>query len=252
MGYQAGYKISTGTNNVAVGDNALAALTTGTNCTAMGSSALAACTGGTNTAVGSSAGSSLTTGTGNTLLGYNAQASSVSATNQIVIGSGAVGTADNQIVLGNSSVTSTVIPGLVTSYRGIATAGGGIACVRASGQFNGQIAAVATIATYTPAVDTTLDITCSALITTSGSENFTLECAYTDAGNTARVMTIPLRILTGANVLIINNSNGAIPYAGALSRIRVKGGTAVTLRTQAAGTYTGCTYNIGGGIRDGS
>jgi len=161
----------------------------------------------------------------------------------IGVGTGAAGS-----FAGSLKLTDIVQVGKITTYNNIAVTG--LPVIRATGQFDAQVAAVATVATYTPAVDTTLDVTCSILVTTSGTENFTIQVAYTDTGNTARVAVLPLRLLTGVNVIIVNFANGAIPYAGVLERIRVKGGTAVTIST--TGTFTGCTYNVGGDIREGS
>ena len=156
------------------------------------------------------------------------------------------------VVNGSSRVTGdSSIGGVLTSYNGVAVVG--VPVIRATGQRNAVAAvAVASICTFTPVADQTIDVTASVLVTVSNAEDFTLEIAYTDTGNTARVATVPLRLLTGADVLIVNNANGAIPYAGVLQRIRVKGGTSVTVRTQAAGTYTGCTYSVGADIRQGA
>jgi hypothetical protein len=48
----------------------------------------------------------ITTGDQNVLIGYNTAASVNTATNQIVIGAGASGTGNNQIALGNTSISS--------------------------------------------------------------------------------------------------------------------------------------------------
>jgi hypothetical protein len=104
VGFQALYLNSTGINNVALGSAALAVNTTGTNNTAVGFGAGDAVTIGTqNTILGSQAGSSgtndLTTGSNNILIGYNAAASSA--------------TVSNEVTLGNTSITSTRLRGMV-------------------------------------------------------------------------------------------------------------------------------------------
>jgi hypothetical protein len=69
-----------------------------------------------NTAVGYLAGASvLTTGTTNTLIGASAEVTSSNQTNSTAIGYQATATADNQVILGNSSVTTTVLRGQVTA-----------------------------------------------------------------------------------------------------------------------------------------
>jgi hypothetical protein len=80
---------------------------------------LALTTGGANNAIfGESAGQTLTTGTANTIVGVGADVDSASATNRTVIGRTASGTVDNQVVLGNSSVTSIVSNGGSTCSLG--------------------------------------------------------------------------------------------------------------------------------------
>jgi hypothetical protein len=70
VGYQAGYALTTGGANVAVGDYALDAATVADNSVAVGTFALSALTtGSVNTAVGAGAGSEITTGRANTILG---------------------------------------------------------------------------------------------------------------------------------------------------------------------------------------
>jgi hypothetical protein len=118
---------------------------------------------------------------------------------------------------------------------------------RAEAEWLAQTAAVPSIVTYTPTVDATIDVTASILVTTSSAESFPLFVSYTDAGGTARAAIQPLRLINGNNVIIVNFANGAVPYSGVLNRIRVKGGTAVTLYT-VGGVFTGCTYNVGGSI----
>ncbi|HIF48436.1 MAG TPA: tail fiber domain-containing protein [Cytophagales bacterium] len=62
--------------------------------------------GNSNTALGSYAGDKITTGSSNVIIGYNADANANNASNQIVIGYNATGTGDNQIALGNTSITA--------------------------------------------------------------------------------------------------------------------------------------------------
>ena len=72
VGYQAGYTNTTGTGNTFLGNQAGLAVTTSNGQTFIGSGAGASkTTGGNNTFVGVSAGGSATTGTGNTFIGVN-------------------------------------------------------------------------------------------------------------------------------------------------------------------------------------
>ena len=151
FGHSTLYSLTTGYNNVAVGTTALAIATTAGNCTAIGNSCLSGCTtgggnsglghaalftlstGSNNNAVGNSAllvlstGSdntgngyaalrSLTTGSSNTALGsyagYNAS-QKVDAVNSTCIGYQAYNDKSNQVVIGNPSITETVLRGVI-------------------------------------------------------------------------------------------------------------------------------------------
>ena len=117
LGYRAGYKdglAQSGQYSVYIG--ALAAYDnsgTANNNTAIGGRAIEKITTGSeNTCIGKSVGVTLTTGSNNVLIGKDADVSAAGAANQIVIGQGASATADNQITLGNASITALRIPGL--------------------------------------------------------------------------------------------------------------------------------------------
>lgn len=132
----------------------------------------------------------------------------------------------------------------------IPTAGGGsgIPAIRATGHFVAQTAAIPAICTYTPTVDTTLNVMVSLVVTVSNAENFTATVAYTDTGGTPRVATLPWRLLTGVNVLIVNFANGAVPYAGVCQQFRVLAGTTVTLAT--TGAFGGAIYSCSAEVFD--
>jgi hypothetical protein len=95
--------------------------------------------GDLNTAVGSNAGYTVTTGSSNTFVGRYADTSLATVTNSTAIGNGAVVSADNQVVIGNASVTDTVLRGAVTatSFNGVAltTGGGTTNFLRADGTY---------------------------------------------------------------------------------------------------------------------
>jgi hypothetical protein len=99
------YKNIEGDDNTASGINALFN-TTGSSNTASGVDALYAnTTGGANTAIGVQAGLSNSIGSFNTFVGVAADANAGSYTNGTALGYGAVLTASNSIVLGNSSIS---------------------------------------------------------------------------------------------------------------------------------------------------
>ena len=107
VGYQALIDNTTGDHNVALGSNALYANTTADYNVAIGSNALSAnTTGSRNVVSGHDAGDLITTGSNNVILGNSADPSANNATNQIVIGYNATGNGDNEITLGNSSITT--------------------------------------------------------------------------------------------------------------------------------------------------
>ena len=56
--------------------------------------------------MGYEAGETITTGSNNVCIGYQADTLTAAADNQIVIGQGVTGTGDNQIALGNASITA--------------------------------------------------------------------------------------------------------------------------------------------------
>lgn len=109
LGYTAGILILHGNFCTCVGWNALGAAS-GDQCTAIGANTLVVATGVNNTALGYTAGSTITSGNNNTLLGNNAQTGSATGIFRTVIGSGALGTADHQVMLGTVS-EQVVAPG---------------------------------------------------------------------------------------------------------------------------------------------
>lgn len=138
----------------------------------------------------------------------------------------------------------------MTNYNGVATTGWGIPAIYGTGRSTAQTAAVASVASYTcGAADGSFEISMNVLVTTSTLHNFNCECAYTDEGNTARVLTLQFSTIAGAFVTAITNAQGAVPYEGVPLHIRVKASTAITLRTQAAGTYNTVTFNCEGIIK---
>jgi hypothetical protein len=105
---------TTGNNNTANGYGSMVSNTTGSYNTANGLESLHSnTTGEYNTASGYISLYSNITGSNNTALGYNAFANGTAFTNSTAIGNGADVTASNQVVLGNTSVTTTLLNGNV-------------------------------------------------------------------------------------------------------------------------------------------
>jgi trimeric autotransporter adhesin len=107
LGYEALMSDSTGSFNNASGLVSLYSNTTGSANVADGLGALVSnTTGSENTGIGMEALNNNTTGTYNTALGFGANTSSGTLTNATALGATASVTASNQVVIGNSSVTS--------------------------------------------------------------------------------------------------------------------------------------------------
>lgn len=115
---------------------------------------------------------------------------------------------------------------------------------------NAQAASIATCTVG--AADGTFLIGGNVRVTTATTHSFNLECAYTDEANAAQVVTFQLIQSTGSafasNGLIVN-ANGAVPYVAPVLTIRCKAATTITIRTNAAGTYTTVIYDAFGVIQ---
>lgn len=141
-----------------------------------------------------------------------------------------------------------VIGAKLTSYNGVTTAGFGQPIIVASGRATGQTAAVASVATFTPGADGTFQIAVNVLVTTATTHNFVIQVSYKDEGGTARTSSIPLFALGVGAVTGVANGSGAIPYQGYAITIRAKAANAITILTEAAGTYTSVVFNVDGTI----
>lgn len=109
---------TTGSYNTAIGNGSLLSNITGSLNTCLGNSALLnLVSGSNNVAFGYTAGRTLTSGSSNTMLGnaagYHAS-QKVDAVNSMALGNGAYTTADNQVVIGNDSITSTILKGAIS------------------------------------------------------------------------------------------------------------------------------------------
>jgi hypothetical protein len=123
---------TSGTQNCAFGYSALNLISTNGSSSAFGYNALVLATGGSNTAVGSTAGNAVSTGTNNVIIGDGTGASLTTQSNNtivghaatsgafsgsIVLGSGATGAANNQLVIGSAGTA-------ITTATTIGAAGG--------------------------------------------------------------------------------------------------------------------------------
>lgn len=139
--------------------------------------------------------------------------------------------------------------GKTTNYNSINTTGWGVPAIYGTGRATGQTAANASVATYTVgAADGSFYVSANVLVTTSSAESFTVTVSYTDEGNTARTLTFNFQTIGGTIGTTVAFANGAVPYEGVPVHLRCKASTAITIKTAAGGTYTGCTYNVEGSI----
>ena len=111
IGYTVGSQITTGDQNVAIGQENLSGGNSTGN-TAVGYRALKGVTTGVgNVGIGRNAADALQSGNFNIGIGQGADLGSTTAANRIVIGHDAAATADNQTVIGNTSQTHVVFGG---------------------------------------------------------------------------------------------------------------------------------------------
>ena len=103
-----------GTPNAAIGYQALQTNVSGTNNVAIGDNALNLATGSQNTAIGSGAGATATTGSNNVLIGYS--------TDLTTFGTSSAETDSNRVFIGNTSSTVTCIGGIGGITTGTADA----------------------------------------------------------------------------------------------------------------------------------
>ena len=192
MGYSAMYN-TRGSNNVGLGHNSLWTNNTGNN----------------NTAIGHSSGYN-STGSDNTFLGYNAN-SSAGVTNAAAIGSGATVTASNTIQLGNTSTT------------GVNTSGG-----------------------LTANAAVTSEITSSFTIDANNAETYKGKIIICNP-SAAITITFAASLPTGFNCMVLQKSADA-------NKVTFAAGTSVTIKnrnnyTATAGNYALATIvHIGGNI----
>jgi hypothetical protein len=149
----------------------------------------------------------------------------------------------------DSGIGTLAMDGKVARYNAIVTAGWGVPAIQAAGRFTAQTAAKAVVASYTVgAADGSFEVSANILVTTATAHSFTVTCAYTDEGNTARTLTFGFTQLSGATFLTaITNVTGVGPYESPVLHIRCKASSTITIAT--TGTFTTVTYNVEGIIK---
>jgi hypothetical protein len=154
--------------------------------------------------------------------------------------------ADSQVTFRNDAATTTVTLTVPTGTGNL------VPIVVASAGVTGATGVTASIATFTVgAADATFEVGCNVLVTTATTHSFSCDVTYTDEGNSARTMVLPVVQLAGTFVTtgLITNVTGAGPYESPAMNIRAKASTAITVRTSAGGTYTTVVYNARGVIK---
>lgn len=143
--------------------------------------------------------------------------------------------------------------GKLTIMNGVTAVGWGVPGIYGIGN---TVAATntgtASIATYTVgAADGTFEVSANCLVTTSTTHSFSLDVTYTDEGNNARTMILPVNRLTGTFLAdaLITNTTGVGVYHTPVITIRAKAATAITIRTSSGGTFTTVVYNARGVIK---
>lgn len=142
----------------------------------------------------------------------------------------------------DAAVTMSTIgqSGLTVKYNNISTAGWGVPAIYGSGRSTAQVAAVATVATYTVgAADGSFMVSANANITAFVAGTFNVQVAYTDETNTAQTLKLNFASVTGTLGIALA---AAGPYEGIPNHIRCKAATAITIAT--SGTFTSLTYNV--------
>jgi hypothetical protein len=138
--------------------------------------------------------------------------------------------------LGTLNAASLKLGSTIINYNGIATAGWGVPAIYGSGRFTAQSAAVASVATYTPAADGSFLISANINVTATAA-GLTATVTYKDENGTTRTDTLPFFVAAGTTTTTPTTSG---EYLGATVRIRAQAATAITIAT----TWASGTYNV--------
>lgn len=219
VGYQAGTSSTAALRDVAVGSGALKAITTATDNVGVGYNALALNTASGNTAVGASAGATIVAGTGMTAVGYSAL-SVATGNNNTVVGhsaAGALTTAANATIVGQGSVL-----GVMTGNNNtvIGQGAGTAATTAASATIVGQ---GAVLGVMTGANNTVIGQGAAAAATSAASTTVvgqgSLLGVVTGANNTVLGQGSGVGILGGAGNTIVGQGSGLAITTGSSNTI---------------------------------
>ena len=153
------------------------------------------------------------------------------------------GTGASNSKAGTLQFTDAGLEGKVIRYNAVNTAGFGVAAIYASGRSTGQIAAVASVATYAVGVaDGSFDVATNINVTASTTHSISAAVSYTDETGVSRTFIVPHSDLNGVLMTSITQVNGTGPYSSQSYRIRCLSGTAITVAT--TGIFTSVTYNV--------
>ena len=260
IGYQALKAMTSGYNNTTVGSLALTNNTTGHNNSALGYYSLYNnTTGNYNTAIGRYAAYNITTGTGNTALGFNAMTSNTTGnyntaigyganindglTNAMAIGYNASNSTSNTIQLGNSSITKVNTSGAFVSTNGTnatSTSTGSLIISGGAGiSGNTYIGGALNVASTTAISGAT---TFSGGITASGTSANTLNNITVQNTSTLSGATNIAGVTTISNATASTaTNNGALVVTGGTGiggALNVGGNTNISGTTTIAGTTT--------------
>jgi hypothetical protein len=155
----------------------------------------------------------------------------------------------NLNVADSPTFAALTLAGKLASYNGVTTSGWGIPVIQKAARATAQIAANASVATYTNgAADGSFEVSANVLVTASATHSFSVTCAYTDEGNSSRTATLSFLLVAGtALTTLVANGNGTVPYMGLPLHIRCKASTSITIAT--SGTFTSVTYNVDAAIK---
>ncbi|HUC88556.1 MAG TPA: tail fiber domain-containing protein [Candidatus Paceibacterota bacterium] len=223
---------TTTTGNTAFGTNALPNVTAAGANVAVGVSALSSFTNGSgnngsNTGIGNSAGSSITVGYQNTFLGANAGSNAsqlVGAINSMALGNAAYTTASNQVVIGNSSITTLGI-GTSTPTNILSFGAGADRTMWIENSATDVAPNNLTIQSGSTVAGTSVSnvvggnlLLNSGLGTGTGASNIIFSTGKTlGSGTTLQTMTEAMRILGNGDVGISNTAPGYLLHVGSAS-----------------------------------
>ena len=238
---------TTGIYNTAIGENALYFNTTGTYNVAIGQGALFFNIGGlSNVAIGHNAGSTYGPMTTNasTFIGDGAASSVDGVGNSTAIGSGAVVTKSNQVVLGDSSVTETLLNGNIffSTSTTLQAADEGSISVLAGGSASGPTGNILIRAGGTASSATGGNTT----ITTGGSTGISGALSLSSAGTMNNSGKVSLFTGSGFNI-----TGDVDIYTGNVSYISGPPGTPGNIKihtgSNSGGTFGNIILNETGG-----